>query len=111
MKRGVVALLVHASSTAAYTVRTYANLYKLPFISLSHPIYKFENENKQDDNEDDVLTDDESTEKASNSDDQYVINMHPDMVPLLVALMKYNRWKSVYYVYNHEDGTNKLWEK
>ena len=34
----------------------------------------------------------------------FQVHMHPDMVPMLISLIKYNRWKIIYYVYNHEEG-------
>jgi hypothetical protein len=37
----------------------------------------------------------------------FQIHMHPDMVPMLTSLIKYNRWQTIYYVYNHEEGTLK----
>ena len=34
----------------------------------------------------------------------FQLSMHPDMVPLLISLIKYNRWKRIFYVYNHDEG-------
>lgn len=36
------------------------------------------------------------------------LSIHPDMTPLLVSLIKYSRWSSIYYVYNHKEGLNRL---
>lgn len=30
--------------------------------------------------------------------------MQPDLIPLLVSLVKNNQWKNIYYIYNHQDG-------
>lgn len=130
MERGVLAVFGYTSASSAYTIKTYTNLYKLPFISLSHPIYKYRETLPNRFNNFDLRSADEANneigsvynpefedtdekppldtgylfEDKNNLSPDYQINMFPDMVPLLVSLIKYNRWKSVYYVYNHEEG-------
>jgi hypothetical protein len=34
----------------------------------------------------------------------YLVNMHPEITPVLISLVKYNRWKTVYYLYNSDEG-------
>ena len=38
----------------------------------------------------------------------FQITIHPDMVPVLVSLIKYSRWKTIYYIYNHDEALNRL---
>ena len=38
----------------------------------------------------------------------FQIHMHPDMVPMLISLIKYNRWQIIYYVYNHDEALARL---
>ena len=35
---------------------------------------------------------------------RFVVNLHPAITPTLISLIKYNRWKTIYYLYNHEEG-------
>jgi hypothetical protein len=43
-------------------------------------------------------------QSAAEVNPNFQITIHPDMVPVLVSLIKYSRWKSIYYIYNHEEG-------
>lgn len=38
----------------------------------------------------------------------FQVHMHPDMVPMLISLIKYNRWQIIYYVYNHDEALSRL---
>lgn len=40
--------------------------------------------------------------------ESFLLNMHPDMVPLLVSMIKYNRWRNIYYVYDYDEALNRL---
>lgn len=49
----------------------------------------------------------DSKDKLSSSSlprESFLLNMHPDLVPLIVSMIKYNRWKNIYYIYDHEEG-------
>ncbi len=37
-------------------------------------------------------------------EDNFQINAQPDMVPLLISLIKYSRWEKVHYLYNNPEG-------
>lgn len=50
----------------------------------------------------------EGTNSGVSSKESFLLNMHPDLVPLLVSMIKYNRWKNIYYVYDHEEALNRL---
>ena len=118
MNKGVLAIFGFSTGSSAYTLDAYANLYKVPFISLSEPIDKkiqnFKTENADSNHEQlnqkknsrkrDKDFNEEYEEDASDfsTDDilnEYQINMFPDIVPLLVSLIKYNRWKVKYQSY------------
>ena len=130
MKKGVLALFGFSTAPSTYTLRSYANLYQIPVFSLSHQPSKYdeiiknelviETENELQ-NSPKIETSKKSTYRIKKNADEYEytdiaetpveeiieefqVNMFPDMIPLLVSLMKYNRWKMVYYIYNHEEG-------
>ena len=142
MEKGVLGIFGFTGAASAHTLKTYANLYKYPFISISPPtnnryeqirkkksvFNEFENEFQEDErqlNSRDVenAVENENNYDPSNSKEMaaqknsnffestnnsevedYQVNMFPDMIPLLVSLLKYNRWKSVYYFYNYQEG-------
>lgn len=113
MSKGVLAIFGQTTLASSESIRSFSNLYKIPFISLSHPVYTkndIENQKISADFNDPVISDsssiskENSTQNESKKSENFQINMHPDMVPLLVSLVKYNRWKSVYYIYNHAEG-------
>ncbi len=52
---------------------------------------------------DDIITS-EANNDASEVKSNFQLTIHPDMVPVLVSLIKYSRWKSIYYIYNHDEG-------
>jgi alpha-glucosidase (family GH31 glycosyl hydrolase) len=143
MENGVLVIFGFTGVSSAHTLKTYANLYKFPFISISPPTNNhYEQTKKKNSNfneyeaderqEDEALRDTENaTEKENNYDasnknivdnknsnniegsnnvevEDYQVNLFPDMIPLLVSLLKYNRWKSVYYFYNNHEGLLKI---
>ena len=141
MENGVLAIFGFTGASSAHTLKTYANLYKFPFISISPPTHNhYEQAKKKNSNfdeyeaderqEDEGLRDTENAigkEKSNDTSDKnmnvdnknsnniegsngvevedYQVNLFPDMIPLLVSLLKYNRWKSVYYFYNNHEGS------
>jgi hypothetical protein len=46
--------------------------------------------------------------ETDNDNQYYQINMYPDLVPVIVSLIKYNRWDRVYFFYNHNDALSHL---
>jgi len=128
MNKGVLAALGFTNGLSAYTLETYYNLYEVPFFSLSPPNKKYnkiitrktastsEYENLQFNQkksfkrrEDEFYEEYEEdlNEIVSNEDPkEYQINMYPDITPLLISLLKYNRWKTVYYIYNYNEGSS-----
>ncbi len=131
MEKGVLGIFGYTAASSAYTLKTFANLYRVPFISLSPPISKYHNkmERKFEDSYEEIESSNEpqseiesskrdadsklieaselTTNTESSNIEEYQLNMYPDMIPLLVSLIKYNRWKTMYYFYNYEEGLNK----
>ena len=128
MSRGVLVIIGFTSSQTANTIKTYTNFHHIPFISLSPPVIDYKPPNvdeKPDDyhdfnidlqdieagsNQDEIITstpvikEEKTQQNDKDNENNYQINAQPDMVPLLISLVKYNRWKRVYYVYNHPEG-------
>jgi len=136
MSRGVLAIFGYTSASAAEAIKSYADFYQVPYISLSSAVYKqsLQNENSDDSDFDSLIADNsyDSSNSTSFSEDEqkfvesnenwddefsttqnmnkivqlknFQINMHPDIVPLLVSLIKYNSWKTIFYLYNNDEG-------
>jgi hypothetical protein len=126
MNKGVLATLGFSNGLSAYTLETYSNLYEVPIILLSPPNKKHnkyspkqltydtvENENLQfipkkkfqRREEFDEEYEEEAVENVADKfTNEFQINMYPDITPLLISLLKYNRWKTVYYIYNYPEG-------
>lgn len=139
MSRGVLAIFGYTSASAAEAIKSYADFYQVPYISLTSAVYKkslanddsedsdfhsimtensYESSNNTSLNENDQITiksndeiddelDDEITTQSINKNvhlKNFQINMHPDIIPLLVSLIKYNRWKTIFYLYNNDEG-------
>lgn len=73
-------------------IKTFSNMYNLPYITWSNYI--------------------KQTSKVSQSGTKenhlFQLYMEPDLSPLLISIIKYNNWKRLYYIYNHEKGTLNL---
>ena len=126
MNKGVLATLGFTNGLSAYTLETYSNLYEVPFFTLSQPNKKYNKivrkishpvngeENlqfkqkkslrKRQDEFNEEYEEDTSDTVNSEDPNEYQISMYPDITPLLISLLKYNRWKTVYYIYNHPEG-------
>jgi hypothetical protein len=136
MSRGVLAIFGYTSASAAEAIKSYADFYQVPYISLASAVYKTSlvNEDSDDSDFNNIMSEnsyDSSNNTAFIEDDQTVIesnenleyemtttqsinknvhlknfqiNMHPDIIPLLVSLIKYNRWKTIFYLYNNDEG-------
>ena len=130
-----MAIFGYTTALSVHTLKTYANLYKVPFISLSPPDGQYIKKTEKiedtlaDENDEEPQQTQSQIQKRSvdsqlnyennyenlelNSDinvdeepiEEYQLNMFPDMIPLLVSLIKYNRWKTMYYVYNYDEGS------
>ncbi len=88
MKRGVLAIFGSMNSQTANTLITFTNAYHLPFITWSYPVYTA------------------NMNVNNHPGHNYQLYMHPDMASVLIATLKYYKWKIVYYLYNHDDGTS-----
>jgi hypothetical protein len=134
MSKGPLAIFGHWTSASKNSIETYTNLYNVPFLSWSPTIYKHEtNEENLEkeafvqqasvENHDGEFSSEHNYMNSlqanlnqihnTNGDHlaneiadtpSFQVNFHPDLVPLLISLIKYNRWKTIYYIYNHEEG-------
>jgi hypothetical protein len=130
MSKGPLAIFGHWTTGSKNSIETYSNFYNVPFLSWSPSIYKHESneenlekeafvEQANVDNPDGDFSNENNYMKSSQANlhhvqDHFVsdsvekpsfqVNFHPDLVPLLISLIKYNRWKTIYYIYNHEEG-------
>lgn len=126
MERGVLALFGETSMLTSDSIKTFVNSYNIPFFTWSYPNLKYSDffdlnkiENDQSVIGLDSSTDlqDASSAKPSQSnksnetakdDYPYLLNMHPSFTPLLISLLKYHRWETVYYIYDNDEGIFKL---
>ena len=133
MERGVLAIFGGISDKSAKAVQSFVNFHQIPFITWNNPSYRnnnlkdnemdsdyeMDNFNEDDDNKDPIVfrKDQDFTQNVvdnkqadSLNETNYLINMHPDISSVLVSLIKYNRYKTIYYLYNHEAALNRLQE-
>ncbi len=82
MTSGNLAIFGYAKPSTSRLIESYTSNYHVPYISLSHP----------------------SLPAPGKLSKNYDLHMHPDMVPLLISLLKYYRWSFIYYVYNNDEG-------
>lgn len=119
MSKGVLAIFGQTSFSSAKTIESYANQYNLPFININHPknIFNPENEEKNTNINYNHFKPTASENLKSNSikndkiNQVYQMFMHPNLVPLLISLTKYHRWKNVYYLYNNHEGELNIYLK
>lgn len=122
MERGVLAIFGGISEKSVKAVQSFVNYHQIPFITWNNPSYEdLERENDYDVysynveyNKDPIIFRNDEfdyQEQTGNAIKQqtfnntnYLINMHPDISAVLVSLIKYNRHKTIYYLYNHEAG-------
>lgn len=127
MSRGVLAIFGPVIPESYNTLKTFSNSFHIPYITWDSPIYEDEEplqtENDVDDStEDEIRTKDEFVKKkidVDNDDDNseydelltgsdisnFQLFLYPDISPMLIELIKQNRWKTLYYIYNHERGS------
>lgn len=122
MSRGVLAIFSNINTASHETLKTFTGFYEMPFITMTHPVHKYDyrplsqtsidysnfddvNRPVPEVQSDEQVSSASVSSKKSNASETFLLNMHPDMVPLLVSMIKYNRWKNVYYIYDHEEGT------
>jgi len=48
----------------------------------------------------------QSTNMNSNKLSSYQLFLKPDLVPVLIELIRFYDWKQFYYIYNYENGSN-----
>ena len=118
MERGALAIFGEADLATSNSLRSFVNYYNVPFFTWSYPAFNDFNVDyieKKSDLETVVNDNYESSNKAKkletnkiikNSGDalNFLLNMHPSFTPALVSLIKYNRWQTVYYIYDHDEG-------
>lgn len=124
MERGVVALFGETTMLASDSLKQFVNAYNIPFFTWSYPNLKTNDfvdfKTEPDLNEQATVSDqinDESdttpnkpviNSDAISDEDNYLFNMHPSLTPLLISLMKYHKWSSVYYIYDSDEALNRL---
>lgn len=127
MSKGVLAVFAQTNTAASDALKSFTNSYQMPFITVTHPIheYAYSDENQRERASENhspsfpINTAEESISKISQQakaeedyqktvekkmSENFQFNMHPDLVPMLVSMIKYTRWKNIYYVYNHDEG-------
>lgn len=109
MSKGVLVIFGQTSFSSGQTIKSYADRYNIPFININHPKHILDKENREQENNikfKPVEQDNLKFDKKIHDDIKqiYQFFMHPDLVPLLISLTKYHRWKSVYYLYNNQEG-------
>ena len=106
MERGVLALFGDASMAAADSLKSFVNQYNIPFFTWSYP--------KNDElmnvisasSESESQTESEPQAIANDGPSSFLLNMHPSLSPMLIFLMKYHRWQTIYYIYDNDEGLN-----
>jgi hypothetical protein len=116
MERGALAIFGEADLSTSNSLRSFVNYYNVPFFTWSYPTLndfnadhiekKSELETEANENYENRFKKLEINKARKNSDDalNFLLNMHPSFTPVLVSLIKYNRWQTVYYVYDHDEG-------
>lgn len=128
MERGVLAIFAESNIPSSESLSSFVNFYNIPFFTWSYPNKKNEelNDKKfeaESTSSHDALTTDYSQDyyltstkpkiddqKASQQEEEdsnevnFLLNMHPSYTSVLISLIKYNRWQTIYYLYNHDEG-------
>ena len=131
MSRGILAMFSHISTVSYETLRSLTSFYEMPFITMTHPVHEYNYRTNEDKNDDRSFSLDMSgsdysyvdrnsqlsssyvnrfNKKSRDNGPSFLLNMHPDLVPLLVSMIKYNRWKNIIYVYDNEEGRQSLFD-
>ncbi|XP_064482160.1 glutamate receptor 1-like isoform X1 [Ornithodoros turicata] len=84
MKNGTFAIIAPTTATSYATLASYANTFRMPFVSPAFP----------------QVTDLRPA--------LYGISMKPRYLPAIVEVIKHYRWKSIFYLYDSDDGLLKL---
>ena len=127
MSQGAVAIFGDLNVASLNSIRSFVNNHNIPFFSWSYPSYENEEiqftdlKSKEESSDIEGLNNvlenvagglETSNLEANNQKNiplstdyrNYLINMHPTISPLLIKLIKNFRWKTVYYLYNHDEG-------
>jgi len=136
MERGVLAIFGGVSQASAKTIKSFVNYYNIPFITWNNPSYKA-SEHYLDDNDNEYEANNPTQDEEKDSDEyneseyyvveppettnkpvvkapekenkiNYLLNMHPELSSVLVSIIKYNRHKTVYYLYDHFTALDRL---
>ncbi len=105
MERGVLALFGETSMAASDSLKSIVNQYNIPFYTWSYPkndeitnVINAGSESSAD------STETEQIVSTSNESPNFLLNMHPSLSPMLIFLMKYHRWQTIYYIYDNDEG-------
>lgn len=124
MERGVLAIFGGINQDSAKSIKSFVNYYNIPFITWNNPSYKTSDKYLDDNDNEFEMSEIKSLSESEDYDDinyniereakikqaklqekeglrNYLINMHPEMSSLLVSIIKYNRHKTIYYLYDH----------
>jgi Receptor family ligand binding region len=121
MSRGVLGVFGQVSRESFDSMKSFSNTHHLPFITWSNLIESSDSPEVFYDKEAylESLKQTEVTESGVGEEDINKRNMNPtsdspanfqlflqpDLGPTLIYLIKQNRWKTVYYIYNTDIGT------
>jgi len=112
MSRGVLAIFGETNMFTAESIKSFVNHYNIPFFTWTYPTSDLiPNDSKEEafllDEENDY-DDDEETQKIKmkNKTPQtsYLFNMYPSLTGLLISLLKYHKWKNIYYIYDNDEA-------
>ena len=127
MDRGVLAIFGGISQASAKSIKSFVDYHNVPFITWSNPSYKNtedildDNQNQAEylnnqfilsDNKQNSIEENDATKSKPNTKKQpikhqtksFLFNMHPDISPVLISIIKYNQHKTIYYLYDEITG-------
>jgi hypothetical protein len=131
MERGVLAIFGGIPEESVESIKSFVNFHHVPFIAWNNPPYESEGADVSDEEDTEIRefdTDEESEEtelarkraKATtlaaktnipNSSQEtvaqahsYFLNMYPEISSVLISIIKYDRHKTVYYLYDDVSG-------
>lgn len=126
MERGVLAIFGGIPADSVEAIKSFVNFHNVPFIAWNSPPYQSNDD--MDDIEDDemdarVFDNDEieltnkivkntitaaPTTPEKITQPSFYLNMYPDITSVLISIIKYDRHKTVYYLYNDISALDRL---
>ena len=112
MERGVLALFGETSMLSLDSLKSFVNTYNIPFFTWTYPNLNYVDFfDTKIDSETTVDSTDELADSISSKPNEppkeesnYLLNMHPSLTPLIISLLKYHRWETIYYIYDNDEG-------